>query len=171
MRGTLTLACLLCVACQYGYDLDVGDREVVNCTGRWDCGDREVCRGIVSEDAACTADGYLRIADGKASDEPVDDQPSLFFFCHENRRFYPFCVDEQVTTCEYEDPCNGTQECASPVGGGEAECVTRATSPAECTSDNDCSAGQECYLIFVLGEESDAKRIERRCADCTTCIF
>ena len=59
---------------QYGYALSASDREVVNCTGNWDCGDGEVCHGLVSEETACTADGYLRIEDGKIIEGGMEGQ-------------------------------------------------------------------------------------------------
>lgn len=149
MRAAFAL-CLLSAGCQYGYDLAFADDEVISCETDKDCAGGERCGGIVSETEACSEDGFVRIRDGKVSSSPFDE-PGIAFICYANARFFPFCVDDQLTVCETDDACNSNLICAAPLDGGAAECVE--SSSIACDENNSCSGGQECYAVFDVGED------------------
>jgi hypothetical protein len=150
---------LLLAGCQFGYDLEFNDDEVISCAENPDCAAGELCRGLVSDDEACSADGYVRIEDGRSSSEPFAE-PSLAFICYQNNRYFPFCVDDQLTVCDSDDGCNDTHTCGAPVAGGWLDCVVADTSTT-CTSDSDCATGA-CYALFDVGE--DSWQVQARCA-------
>ncbi len=114
------------------------------------CEHQGQCRGIAASEngVSCPTEGpgYRDLAD--THDSPTASPQSIYFYCIQGKRYYPYCVDPQAAgACPTQD-CEQGKVCAWSQSQGQWLCIPEpgtGTNPCGASCDDPaCTCGSGC---------------------------